>query len=106
MDTLFLTILLFLATVIALGFASAVLWIIERTTWKHISLALTFSTTIGSIVAATYAYWQTYRWWTIAIIILSIAHGFYISWYTSNSEKLNRPIYRVGGGHASPRLHR
>jgi len=106
MDTLFLTILMITVTCLVLGLAGGIVWCIERITWNHISIALTLITTIGSTIAGFYAYWHTYRWWTFALIALAIAHGFYISWYTSNSEKLNRPIYRVGGGDVTPRLHR
>lgn len=106
MDTLFLTILMITITCLVLGLVGGIVWCIERITYRHISLTLTFLTTLGSIFAAGYAYWQTYRWWTFALIALAIAHGFYISWYMTNNEKLNRPIYRVGGGDVTPRLHR
>jgi Ca2+/Na+ antiporter len=106
MDTLFLTIMFLLVTISLLGIAAGIVWVLEHTTWKHVSIGLSFITTVGSIAASIYAYWQAFGWWTFAMVAFAIAHGFYITWYMSNSEKLNQPIYRVGGGRATPRLHR
>lgn len=108
MDTLFPTLLTICITCLLLGIAGGFVWLIEHTTWKHVIITFSLISTIFMTGAGLYAYWKVFGWWCLALIALAIVHGSVVAWFTFNSEKpfLNRPIYKVGGGSVTPRLHR
>lgn len=108
MDTLFLISLGVTAIAALFWIAHAIMWVFERITWNHLIMTSSLLITISLLFATGYAFWHTFGGWCIPLVMVCIAHGLAGSWMMFNSSKpsLNRPIFRVGGGHASPRLYR
>lgn len=108
MDIIFITLALMSAVLTVLLIGGGIMWCIERITWKHLSIAGSLISTIVMLSATCYALWTAFGWWILAYIGASFIHGLFTGWFVFNHDRasFNRPIYRVGGGHDTPRLHR
>lgn len=108
MDILFLTLALMSAVLFALLLGGGIFWILEHLTWKFVVVTGSLASTLLMFGTTGYALWVAYGWWMFAYIAGACIHGLFIAWLMTNHDRpsLNNPIYRVGGGNATSRLHR
>jgi len=108
MDILFLTVALMSAVLFTLLLGGGIYWLIEHLTWKFVVVASSLISTIAMLSATCYALWVAFGWWMFTYIAGACIHGLFAAWLAINHDRasLNRPIYRVGGGDATSRLHR